>query len=315
MTPKGDTAMPQPHTSDVREQAAVLALVAASRGNWHRTASMIAEVGSALKLLGCEWTGRETFEVAEAEELVRRVPSDAIEKYARQIEHLGTTGVKTITVLDASYPSNLREIYNLPPMLFVKGWLLPENDRAVAVVGTRSPSAQGRERARELAFELASRGITVLSGLARGIDTAAHEGALEAGGRTVAVMGTGINRIYPAENELLAQRIRESGALVSQFWPDAAPLSSNFPLRNVVMSGMSIGTVVVEASSTSGAKMQARFALEHGKRVFLLRALVMQQEWAQRYSRRPGALVVDSADRIVDLVERLLRAPEQLTLA
>jgi DNA processing protein len=170
--------------------------------------------------------------------------------------------------------------------------------------------------ARDLAFQLARRDITVLSGLARGIDTAAHTGALDARGRTIAVMGTGIlHSIYPPENAPLADRIRDHGALVSQFWPDSPPRSMNFPLRNVVMSGMSIGTVVVEASSTSGAKMQARLALEHGKKVFLLKSLVMKQEWARKYSARPNAIVVDSAEQIVELVEQLARPPQQLSLA
>jgi DNA processing protein len=128
-------------------------------------------------------------------------------------------------------------------------------------------------------------------------------------------MGTGIHRVYPPENKSLADRIEASGALVSQFWPDSPPRPTNFPLRNVVMSGMSIGTVVVEASSTSGAKMQARLALEHGKRVFLPESLVRSQEWAQGYSKRPGAVVVDSAERIIELVEQLVRSPQQLVLS
>jgi DNA processing protein len=220
-----------------------------------------------------------------------------------------------LTILDPDYPGNLRAIYNRPPMLFVKGDLRPEDERAVAVVGTRKASTEGLRHAHDLAFELARRNITVLSGLARGIDTAAHTATLEAGGRTIAVMGTGIGSIYPRENTVLAERILASGgALVSQFFPDAPPRSMNFPLRNVVMSGMSIGTVVVEASSTSGAKMQARLALEHSKKVFLLKSLVMKQEWAQKYSKRAGAFVVDSADKIVELVEQLVRPPKQLSL-
>jgi len=299
---------------DVREQAAVLALVSVTKGPWHRTASMIEEVGSALKFLRCEWTGFESFDAAEAEALARQVSPSDLEKNANLIQRMAADGVKLVTILDSGYPSNLRAIYNLPPWLFVKGELLDQDEKAVAVVGTRNPSAEGRRRARSLASELANRGITVLSGLARGIDTAAHEGALDAGGHTVAVMGTGINRIYPAENEALARRIQASGALVSQFWPDAPPRGSNFPLRNIVMSGMSIGTVVVEAGETSGARMQARFALEHGKRVFLLESLVMQQGWAKRYANRPGAVVVKSADKIADLIEQLVKSPQQLAL-
>jgi DNA processing protein len=145
---------------------------------------------------------------------------------------------------------------------------------------------------------LTQAGVTVLSGLARGIDTAAHQAALDAGGRTIAVMGTGIRTIYPKENRELAARIIERGALVSQFWPETPPRTDTFPRRNIVTSGLSQGTVVVEASATSGAKMQARLALQHGKRVFLLSSLVSEREWARRYLER-GAIEVRSVDDIV----------------
>src|SRR5262249_32777276 len=155
-----------------------------------------------------------------------RVTPGDVEKYAHLITKLQQLGVKVITILDAEYPGNLRAIYNRPPMLFVKGDLRPEDERAVAVVGTRKPSKEGLSQAHDLAYELTRRQITVLSGLARGIDTAAHTGTLDAGGRTIAVMGTGIDSIYPPENRDLADRILNSGgALVSQFFPDAPPRS------------------------------------------------------------------------------------------
>ncbi len=150
--------------------------------------------------------------------------------------------------------------------------------------------------------------MTVLSGLARGIDTAAHEGCLAAGGRTIAVLGSGIRRVYPPENAGLAERIAAGGAVVSQFWPDIRPTSSTFPRRNVVMSGTGQGTVVVEASETSGARMQARLAIEHGKQVFLLASLVTDRPWARRYLDRPGATEVSDVDDII----RSLRSPAQV---
>jgi DNA processing protein len=299
---------------DVREQAAVLALVSVTKGSWHQTASMIEEAG-VKRFMRSEWTGFESFDVKAAEALVKKLRRGAVDRYIEMISQLAAQGVQTITVLDAEYPANLRAIYNRPPMLFVKGRLIEEDEKGVAVVGTRDASAEGVSKARELAFELARRGITVLSGLARGIDTAAHEGALAAGGRTIAVMGAGITyKIYPPENTDLAERVQASGALVSQFWPDAPPRGTNFPMRNVAMSGMAVGTVVVEAGPTSGAKMQARLALEHGKRVFLLESLVMRQPWARRYREHPGVTVVKAADKIADLVEALVRTPGQLTL-
>jgi DNA processing protein len=154
---------------------------------------------------------------------------------------------------------------------------------------------------------LTDAGVTVLSGMALGIDTAAHEETLRRGGRTIAVLGTGILRTYPKQNAELAERIAATGALVSQFWPSQSPARYTFPRRNVVTSGLAQGTVVVEATSTSGAKMQARLALEHGKQVFLLRELVTTQPWARKYLDR-GAVEVGHVD---DVLTRL-RTPEQV---
>jgi DNA processing protein len=206
-------------------------------------------------------------------------------------------------VLDENYPSNLRRVYNRPPFLFVRGTLNPGDERSVAVVGTRKASPEGREQARQLATELARRGVTVVSGLAAGIDTEAHTATLAAGGRTLAVMGTGIDRVYPAENRALAERIPAQGAVVSQFWPGSPPRKENFPLRNVVSSGIAMGTVVVEANGVSGARMQARLALEHGKRLFLVEPLVLQEKWAQDYAKRPGATVVKSVDDVLRVLD------------
>lgn len=216
-------------------------------------------------------------------------------------------GIKLTTVLSDDYPLNLRFITNLPPFLFYRGHLKLDDAYSVAVVGTRKPSEEGLLRARRMARQLVGRNVTVLSGLARGIDTAAHTEALEAGGRTIAVLGSGLNRLYPPENAKLAEEICETGALVSQFWPDTPPISYNFPRRNVVMSGLGQGTVVIEASSTSGAKMQARFAIEHGKQVFLVKSLVTGQAWARRYLTRPGVTEVED---VADIVRRL-RTPSQ----
>jgi DNA processing protein len=217
-------------------------------------------------------------------------------------------GIRLTTVLDEDYPVNLRVIENLPPFLFYRGELRDDDAYSVAVVGTRQPTREGLSRARKLAGHLAEARVTVLSGLALGIDTAAHEACLDAGGRTIAVLGSGIRRVYPPGNVGLAERIANNGAVVSQFWPDAAPTSYNFPRRNVVTSGMGQGTVVIEASATSGAKMQARFAIEHGKQVFLLQSLVKEREWARRYLSRPRVYEVADVDDIV----RALRPPQEM---
>jgi DNA processing protein len=217
-------------------------------------------------------------------------------------------GIGLTTVLDDDYPANLRTIFNLPPFLFYRGQLHEHDAMSVAVVGTRQASTEGVEQAQRLVRQLVDAGVTVMSGLARGIDTAAHESCLAAGGRTVAVVGTGILRTYPPENKGLADRIAGSGAVVSQFWPDTPPTTYSFPRRNITMSGIAQGTVVIEASATSGAKLQARRALEHGRRLFLPAELVRQYEWAQRYVERPGAIEVRSVDDIVSL----LQSPESI---
>lgn len=211
-------------------------------------------------------------------------------------------GARLITVLDEDYPSNLRQVPDLPPFLFVLGQHHAADERAVAVVGTRQATDTGLRRASRLATELTQQGVTIASGLARGVDTVAHTAALDAGGRTLAVIGTGITRCYPAENKTLAEQITRHGAVISQFWPTRAPGRDTFPRRNRVTSGISLGTAVIEASSTSGAKMQARLASEHGKHVWLLASLVTAQPWAQKMISQGRARTVSTtADILEDL--------------
>lgn len=225
-------------------------------------------------------------------------PKVLFERVNAELDAAQAVDAKLVTVLDDSYPTNLRLIPNLPPFLFIRGELLTHDSRSIAVVGTRNPSEAGLKRACRMSKLLADRDVTVISGLARGIDTAAHRAALCAGGRTVAVLGTGITRCYPPENRELSEEIARGGALVSQFWPTRSPGRDTFPRRNVVTSGLSQGTVVIEASITSGAKMQARLALEHGKKVFLLRSLVASQSWASTYVRERGALEVEKVEEV-----------------
>jgi len=158
-----------------------------------------------------------------------------------------------------------------------------------------------------MARVLAEAGFTVVSGLARGIDSAAHLGALEAGGRTVAVLGTGIERMYPAENAALAERIAGSGGLVSQFWPTAGPTRTTFPMRNAVSAGLALATVVVEASATSGARHQARLALGQGRLVVLPDELVGAEAWARAVAARNGVAVVGDLGGLVGILDRQAR--------
>jgi DNA processing protein len=233
---------------------------------------------------------------------------DAEERVRRELELASKVGARLLTVMDEDYPANLRLVPNLPPFLFVLGELTTADTRSVAVVGTRQASEAGLARTVRMARLLAERHVTVVSGLAAGIDTAAHIGALDAGGRTLAVLGTGITKCFPKENERLADRIVGAGcALVSQFWPSAPPTRYTFPRRNVVTSGISQGSVVIEASATSGAKMQARLALEHGKRVFLVHSLVTDQPWARKYIDERGAVEVNQVEDILQWLAEPVR--------
>lgn len=234
--------------------------------------------------------------------------ADAAARVDAEITAAGRLGARLTTVLDDDFPANLRLVPDLPPFLFYRGELHADDARSVAVVGTRDASDAGIRRARRMAAALVERGVTVVSGLAKGIDTAAHTQTLESGGRTIAVLGTGITRCYPSENADLAERIAASGAVVSQFWPTMAPTRFTFPRRNHVTSGITQGTVVIEASNTSGAKMQARIALEHNKRVFLLRTLVTNQRWAQTYIAKRGAIEVADVDDVI----RHLASPQKI---
>ena len=173
-----------------------------------------------------------------------------------------------ITLADDNYPAALRRISNPPAVLYVRGELLPQDDLALAVVGTRRATHYGRDAARYLARELAANGVTIISGLAQGIDSAAHEGALEGQGRTIAIFGSGIDRIYPREHQALAKRIAQRGALISELAIGTPPQAINFPRRNRIMSGMALGVLVVEAPAKSGALITVESALEQGRDVF-----------------------------------------------
>jgi DNA processing protein len=298
------------------ESAAVLALVAAATGDWPTVASLIAEAGSARAILAGRPVPVSVADQQLAAELAARVDAAALTRAAKLIEGVDRQGARLITILDDDYPLNLRQVYNPPPFLWVRGELLPADRRAVAVVGTRQATPRGKARAGEVARDLVDAGFTVVSGLALGVDAAAHAAAVTAGGRTIAVIGTGIlSPTYPRANHDLDAAVARAGAVVSQFWPTAPPQRSTFPLRNVVMSGLALGTVVVEASTTSGAKMQARFALEHGKRLFLLDSLVETQEWARRYAERPGVVVIRDASQVITVANVLANTAYQASLA
>jgi len=185
-----------------------------------------------------------------------------------ELARLDQIGVQALTWDSPEYPSLLREVYNPPPVLYVRGEITPEDSLSVALVGTRSPSVHGKEAARRLAHDLAENGITVVSGLALGIDGIAHRAALDAGGRTLAVLACGLDQVYPARHRELAARIMAQGALISDYALGVKPEARNFPPRNRIISGLSLGTVVVEAGIKSGALITLRFAIDQGRETF-----------------------------------------------
>jgi DNA processing protein len=211
--------------------------------------------------------------------------------------------IHLVTVLDEGYPANLRQVDDRPALLFIAGALQRSDDRSIAIIGSRRASAEGLRLAARLAEEFVGNDFTVVSGLAAGIDRTAHEAALAHGGRTIAVIGTGLlHESYPPENAELQRQIAARCAVVSQFWPDSPPTQKTFPMRNAVMSGLSRGSVVIEASERSGARVQARLALAHGRPVFLLERL-LGQEWARALARRESVHVVTCAQDVIAEVD------------
>lgn len=187
---------------------------------------------------------------------------------AELVRKVEDAGVCVLTWESQDYPTLLSQLPDAPPVLFIKGEMLALDEWAVAMVGTRKASAYGREVAYRMGAELARNGVTVVSGLARGIDGISHQAALDAGGRTIAVLGSGVDVIYPAEHRKLAERIVAQGALVSDYALGTRPEAMNFPPRNRIISGLSLGTIVVEAGHRSGALITADFALDQGREVF-----------------------------------------------
>jgi DNA processing protein len=224
-----------------------------------------------------------------------------LDQYAERVE---TSGVSVVTWDSSDYPDLLREIPAAPPLLFLRGQLEPIDRWAVAVVGTRRLSAYGRQVTRDLVSGLVNNGITIVSGLARGIDAVAHRTALEEGGRTIAVMASGIDKIYPPEHRDLARDIVAGhGALVSDYPFGAEPESNHFPARNRLISGLSLGVVIVEAGEKSGALITARFALEQNREVFAVPGNIHSPVsiGTNRLIQQGGKLVL----RVEDILEEL----------
>jgi DNA processing protein len=238
----------------------LLELCGSARAAWHASDAQLRAAGVERPSIACLQRLRTSTSQQELTSRLRR----------QQIDSL--------TLLDDAYPAALREIADPPPVLFVRGRLTEADRLAVALVGTRRATPYGRAVAETLAADLASAGVTIVSGLARGVDTFAHRAALRAGGRTVAVLGSGLDQVYPAENTLLARRIAEpdAGALVAEFPPGVPPDAVNFPRRNRIIAGLARAAVIVEADLRSGALITAEFALEQGREVLAVPGSILR---------------------------------------
>ena len=232
-------------------------------------------------------------------------------KVEKELECADSTGVSIVTSQDPLYPSQLLSTYDYPAFLYVKGHL-KEDDVNVAVVGSRTASTYGKFTTERLCRELVLRGITVISGLARGIDSAAHRGALSGKGRTIAVLGCGLDVVYPPENEKLFTEISLQGALISEFPFGTPPNAPNFPARNRIISGISLGVVVVEASEKSGSLITARIALEQGREVFAVPGSIDSSgsRGTNKLIKQGAKLIENVEDILEEILPQVTRTPK-----
>ena len=284
--------------SEGLERAALVALLRLGRRRSAEYAALVEEAGSALAIFARE---------RDAGRLETQTSFGAVDLLASTEEDLAewqAAGFELVTVLDDDYPANLRAVYQHPPLLFVAGKLEYADERSVAVIGTRTPSPRGEKAAAQIAHCLLDSDYAVVSGLASGIDSAVHRAAIAAGGRPVAVIGTGLRLAYPPENRALQEQLSREYAVASQFLPDTPARKQNFRDRNGLMAGLTLATMIVEASPTSGTRIQARWALDHGRPVLLWHEL-LKDEWALQLAQRPGTHVVRRAEEVPTTVERL----------
>jgi DNA processing protein len=238
-----------------------------------------------------------------AEAIVRGPDRDACRRIASELHDIERTGIEVRSMLDANYPARLLMIPDPPPLLYVAGSLQVSDELAIAVVGARRGTAAGRVVTEQLAGGLAEAGFTIVSGLARGVDAAAHRGALAAGGRTVAVLGCGLGRTYPPEHQRLRDEIEEHGAVVSELSFDAPPHSGHFPRRNRIISGLSFGVIVTEAAIDSGSLITARLAADQGREVFAVPGFVNEETSRGTHALiKEGATLVEQAQDVIDVI-------------
>lgn len=223
---------------------------------------------------------------------------------ARDLKMWREHGLDFVSVFDPRFPERLRATIDVPPFLFASG-NLKADDLGVSVVGSRHCTPEGVSFAVDCAHMLVKRGLTVIAGLAKGIDTFAHQTALNDGGRTVAFIGTGIDRQYPTENRGLQQEIEERGLVLSQFWPGSQPTKQSFPMRNALMSGYGVATIIADAGEHSGTRIQARQAQRHGRPIIINHMVLDKAQWARDLAGRPGVYVVDNVKDVRCALDRI----------
>jgi len=287
-------------------QALILALSSLEKMGPVRVRVILGQVENPLELI--DWSTRDWEQVPGissglAEHIKARLD---IGRGRKIIEWAGESEFSLVTVADDDYPASLREIYDRPPYLFFKGDLIAADSRAVAIVGSRSATDYGRSMAARIAGDLSRHGVTVVSGMAIGIDSTAHRAALEAGGRTVAVLGSGIDVIYPPSNKKLYHRIAEQGVVVSEFLPGTDPSPGHFPRRNRIIAGLSQAVVVVEAGEKSGALLTADLALTQEKKLFAVPGnLSSRMSSGTNDLIKSGAYLLSSAEDIFSVLPTL----------
>ncbi|RJO70147.1 DNA-processing protein DprA [Nocardia panacis] len=290
---------------DDEERAALVALMRLHPKNaeWSALTERVTDRGSARRLWEDEHPTDLLGEGSEVE--ILRTAARDIEswKRARFVFH---------AFMDDSYPEQLRSVRRIPPVVFTSGELR-QDDFGICVVGSRQVSDQGLKFAYSVARGLVENGVTVISGLARGVDTTAHRAALDASGRTVAVLGNGLDRVYPRENRGLQEEIAERGMLLTHYLPEYAPTRWSFPARNVTMSAYGMATVIVEAGETSGTRIQAREAVAHGRPVILNSSVVMSTTWARELRHQPGVYVARSPEHATEIVSTIRENRNQVS--
>lgn len=294
------------HDDCTDNTALILALASLGKIGPVKLKIMLAQAGKPVEILGWD-IPRLASIPGIGEELAARINCDLDLDYGRKlVDWADKSGYSIVTLVDADYPVSLRELYDPPPFLFVKGKLIESDCRAVAMVGSRGATDYGRTTAAALAGELGRHGVTIVSGMALGIDAASHRGALAAGSRTIAVLGSGIDVVYPRENRSLYALIAENGAVVSEFLPNTDPNPGHFPRRNRIIAGLSRAVIVIEAGEKSGALLTADMALVYGRKLFAVPGNISSRMSAGTHELlKAGASLLTSVDDIFSVLPEL----------